>query len=122
MLSFFTLAATATTTAVPVAGGVQSADWTRLLIQLAVIIIIFYVLFMRPQQKRFKAQMQMLANLKVGDEVIVSGMIGKIAKIISDGEVAVEVADGVKIKVLRSSISQVVIENADAAPKTNNKK
>ncbi len=123
MLSFFTLAATATTASAPVQNAAASADWTRALIQLAIIIFIFYVFFIRPQQKRAKEQMQMLAALKVGDEVIVSGMIGKIAKIINDGEVLVELADGVKVKVLRSFISSVVVEKEDAQPlKKNNKK
>lgn len=123
MLSFFTLAATATTASAPVQNATASADWTRALIQLAIIIFIFYVFFIRPQQKRAKEQMQMLAALKVGDEVIVSGMIGKIAKIINDGEVLVELADGVKVKVLRSFISSVVVEKEDAQPlKKNNKK
>lgn len=123
MLSFFTLAATATTASAPVQNAAASADWTRALIQLAIIIFIFYVFFIRPQQKRAKEQMQMLAALKVGDEVIVSGMIGKIAKIINDGEVLVELADGVKVKVLRSFISRVVVEKEDAQPlKKNNKK
>ena len=123
MLSFFTLAATATTASAPVQNAAASADWTRALIQLAIIIFIFYVFFIRPQQKRAKEQMQMLAALKVGDEVIVSGMIGKIAKIINDGEVLVELADGVKVKVLLSFISSVVVEKEDAQPlKKNNKK
>ena len=123
MLSFFTLAATATTASAPVQNAATSADWTRALIQLAIIIFIFYVFFIRPQQKRAKEQMQMLAALKVGDEVIGSGMIGKIAKIINDGEVLVELADGVKVKVLRSFISSVVVEKEDAQPlKKNNKK
>ena len=114
MISFFTLAATATATASPTTN--VSSDWTRALIQLGAIIIIFYLFFIRPQQKRAKEQMQMLNSLKVGDEVIVSGMIGTIAKIVNEAEVLVEVADGVKIKVLRSFVSNVLIEKEDAKP------
>ena len=114
MLSFFTLAATATTTTSSMQGA--SSDWTRALIQLAAIIVIFYLFFIRPQQKRAKEQMQMLNALKVGDEVIVSGMIGKIAKVVNEAEILVEVADGVKIKVLRSFVSNVLIEKEDAKP------
>ena len=114
MISFFTLAATATATASPATN--VSSDWTRALIQLGAIIIIFYLFFIRPQQKRAKEQMQMLNSLRVGDEVIVSGMIGKIAKIVNEAEILVEVADGVKIKVLRSFVSNVLIEKEDAKP------
>lgn len=114
MFSFFTSAAIASTTAPTVPNA--SSDWTRALIQLAAIIVIFYLFFIRPQQKRAKEQMHMLDSLKVGDEVIVSGMIGKIAKLINDAEILVEVADGVKIKVLRSFVSNVLIEKEDAQP------
>ena len=114
MLSFFTFAATTTTTAGAVPNA--SSEWTRALIQLAAIIVIFYLFFIRPQQKKAKEQMQMLNSLKVGDEIIVSGMIGKIAKIINEAEILVEVADGVKIKVLRSFVSNVLIEKESAKP------
>ena len=122
MISFFTLAATATATTQQAVGDTPAADWSRALIQLAAIIIIFYLFFIRPQQKRAREQLQMLANLKVGDEVVVSGMIGEISKIVNAGEVEVQIADGVKVKVLRSSVSQVLVEKADEQPLEKQKK
>ena len=97
MLSFFTLATTATTS---IPSG-ASSDLPRALFQLLAIVVIFYLFFIRPQQKRAKEQIKMLSGLKVGDEVLVSGMIGNITKIVSDGEILVEFAKGVEIKVLR---------------------
>ena len=118
MLSFFTLAATATTA--PVFQG-ASSDLPRALIQLLAIVVIFYLFFIRPQQRRAKEQINMLNNLKKGDEIVVSGMVGKITKIINDGEILVAFADGVEIKVLRSFVSNVLFESEDIK-KENNKK
>lgn len=113
MISLFSVAQAASSVpAAPVAGA-PAVDWTRALIQLGAIILIFYFLFIRPQQKRAKEHAQMLNNLKVGDEVLVAGMIGKVAKLINEAEVSVELADGVKVKVLRAYIGQVLIEAAD---------
>ncbi|MBO5997876.1 MAG: preprotein translocase subunit YajC [Alphaproteobacteria bacterium] len=122
MISFLTLAATATATTQNVAGNVPQTDWARGLIQFVAIIFIFYLFFIRPQQKRAKEQLQMLAGLKVGDEVVVAGIIGKISRIISAGEVEIQIADGVKVKVLRSSVSQVMVEKEDAKPLEKQKK
>ena len=122
MISFFTLVATATATAGNTAENIPPADWGRALIQLFAILFIFYLFFIRPQQKRAAEQLKMLAGLKVGDEVVVSGIIGKITKVISAGEVEVQIADGVKVKVLRSSVSQVLIEKADEQPLEKQKK
>ena len=114
MLSIFTLAATATTATVPVSSG--SSDLTRVLLQFLAIIVIFYLFFVRPQQKKANEQMKMLKSLKVGDEVLINGIIGKISKLINEAEVLVEVSKGVEIKVLRSFISNVLIENEDVKP------
>ena len=122
MISFLAMAATATTTTQSAAGEVPATDWTRALIQFAVVILIFYLFFIRPQQKRAAEQLKMLASLKVGDEVVVNGMIGKITKIINAGEVEVQIADNVKVKVLRSSVSHVLIEKSDEQPLEKQKK
>ena len=118
MLSFFTLVASATT--MPVSEG-ASSDFPRALIQLLAIVVIFYLFFIRPQQKRAKEQINMLNNLKKGDEIVVSGMVGKITKIISDGEILVEFANGVEIKVLRSFVSSVLLESEDTKIESNKK-
>ncbi len=69
---------------------------------------VVYFLMIRPQQKRMKEQQAMLAALKNGDEVLTnSGILGTVAGI-TDKVVTLEVADKVKIKVLKSTVSQVV--------------
>jgi preprotein translocase subunit YajC len=83
-------------------------------------IAIMYFLMIRPQQKQLKEHRALLAGLKKGDAVVTQGgLIGKIAEI-SDREVKLEVAQGVKIRVLKSSV-QSVTPNAEA-PKAEDKK
>jgi preprotein translocase subunit YajC len=72
------------------------------------IFAIFYFMLIRPQQKKAKEQMDMLSALKQGDEVITAaGILGKVTGI-NDKVVTVEVADDVRVKMLKTQISQVV--------------
>ncbi|HMK42305.1 MAG TPA: preprotein translocase subunit YajC [Methyloceanibacter sp.] len=78
-----------------------------LLIPTMLIIGIMYFLMIRPQQKRLKEHQAMVAGVRRGDTVVTSGgIIGKVAKV-DDQELQVEIAEGVKIKILRSTISEV---------------
>jgi len=73
------------------------------------ILVVFYFFLIRPQQQRAKQQKQMLEALRRGDKVVTSGgIIGTIAKVVSDTEVAVDIADNVRVRVVRSTISQVL--------------
>ena len=79
------------------------------------IFAIFYILMIRPQQRRVKQHQEALAAVKKGDEVITGGGIrGKVTKV-SDDEAEVEIAQGVKIRVVKSTISHVVTGNAKPA-------
>jgi preprotein translocase subunit YajC len=74
---------------------------------LGAIFAIFYFLMIRPQQKRQKQHREMLANLKKGDTVITGGgLIGRITAM-TDNILTLEVADRVRVKVLRSAVSSV---------------
>jgi len=78
-----------------------------LIIPTMLIIGIMYFLMIRPQQKRLKEHQAMVAGVRRGDTVVTSGgIIGKVAKV-DDQELQVEIAEGVKIKILRSTISEV---------------
>jgi preprotein translocase subunit YajC len=73
------------------------------------ILVVFYFFLIRPQQQRAKQQKQMLEGLRRGDKIVTSGgIIGTIAKVVSDTEVAVDIAENVRVRVLRSLISQVL--------------
>lgn len=75
---------------------------------LIVLFVLFYFLLIRPQSKRNKEHKQMLTQLSVGDEVIVSG--GLAGKVVALGEnfISVEVADKVEVKVQRQSVGSVL--------------
>ena len=89
-----------TTGAAPGAG----LNW----IILPVFVAIFYFLLIRPQQKRLKDQQAMLSKLASGDEVVTSGgILGRITEV-GDSFVTLEIADGVRIKVQRAQVSQLV--------------
>lgn len=74
------------------------------LIPFAIMILIFYFLLIRPQQRQEKERQEMLSRLKKGDVVITSGgLIGTIAAV-QDKEVHVELADKVKVRVAREDV------------------
>ena len=89
------------------AGGSAGGGLSQILI-LVVFVAIFYFMLIRPQQKRMKEQQAMLAKLATGDEVVTTGgILGRIAEV---GEifVSLEVADGVRLRVQRSQIAQLM--------------
>ncbi len=86
------------------------SDGMRLFVQFALIIVIFYFLLLRPQQKRMKAHAQMLAGIEKGSKVIVGGLVGKVVKVENENELVVELAKDVQVKVLRAYVSQVLDE------------
>src|SRR5215212_11223061 len=72
------------------------------------IFVIFYMLMIRPQQRRMKEHQAAIAAVKKGDDVITGGGIrGRVTKVMDD-EAEVEIATGVKIRVVKSTISQVL--------------
>jgi preprotein translocase subunit YajC len=74
---------------------------------LVALVVLFYFLMIRPQQRRMKQHQAMLGALKRGDQVVLSsGMIGKIVRV-EDKEVGVEIATGVTVKVVKTMISDV---------------
>lgn len=89
------------------AGGAQPNAFVQLL-PLVLIFVVFYFLLIRPQAKRAKEHKAMVAALAVGDEVVASG--GILARVTEMGEqfLTVEVADGVRIKVQRHTITSVL--------------
>ena len=75
---------------------------------LIVIFVIFYFLLIRPQSKKAKEHKQMVEALAKGDEVVTNGgILGKIIKI-GDNFVALEVAEGMQVKVQRNAVSTLM--------------
>ena len=72
------------------------------------IFLIFYMLMIRPQQKRMKELQATIAAVKKGDQVITGGGIrGRVTKVMDD-DVEVEVAQGVRVRIVKSTLSHVV--------------
>ncbi|WP_454715204.1 preprotein translocase subunit YajC [Caulobacter segnis] len=88
------------------------------IIQLAPIllmVVLFYFMLIRPQQKRAKEHQNMLGNLKRNDTVVLSsGIIGKVMRV-EDKEVGVEIASGVTVKVVKGMITEVRAKGEPAA-------
>lgn len=82
-----------------------------LLIQFLPFILIFvimYFLIIRPQRQKAQRHRDMVNNLRRGDTVITSGgLIGKVAKVVDDNEMQIEIADGVKVRAMRGMIAEV---------------
>lgn len=84
---------------------------------LVLIFVVFYFLLIRPQQKRMKQHKEMLGAIRRGDRVVTSGgIIGTVNKVVNNDELILEIADGVRVRVMRGMISSVVAktEPADA--------
>ena len=80
----------------------------ELFLPLILIFVVFYVLLIRPQQKRMKEHRNMLGALRRGDRVVTGGgIIGTITKA-ADDELTVEISEGVRVKVLRGTVSSVL--------------
>jgi preprotein translocase subunit YajC len=76
---------------------------------LVLIFGIMYFLMIRPQQKKIKQHQAMVAALRKGDQVVTAGgLIGKVTKVGAENDVEVEIASGVKVKVVQHTISQVL--------------
>ena len=99
------------------AGGAGGAGAVVQFVPLILIFLIMYFLMIRPQQKKMKEHRAMVEALRRGDQVVTQGgIIGKVTRV-KDGEseIEVEIADGVKVRVVRSTITQVLSRTEPAA-------
>ena len=91
------------------AGGAGGGDIFSMMFPLVLIFAVFYFLLIRPQQKKMKDHREMLAAVRRGDKVVTGGgIIGTVAKVTSDDELQVEIAEGVKVKISRSTLASVM--------------
>ncbi len=84
-------------------------------VPLILIFAIMYFLLIRPQQKKVKEHQAMVAALRRGDTVVTQGgVIGKVVKVKEDNELELEIADGVKIRVVQNTIAAVTSKTEPA--------
>jgi preprotein translocase subunit YajC len=91
------------------AGAGGGSDFMLQLFPLVLIFIVFYFLLIRPQQAKVKAQREMLSGVKRGDRVVTGGgIIGLVTKVIGDNELQVELAEGVRVRIIKQTITDIL--------------
>jgi preprotein translocase subunit YajC len=91
------------------------------LMPILLIFVIFYFLLFRPQQKKEKARQSMLGSLKRGDKIVTSGgLVGTIHRI-GDKELILEIAEGVRINVMRSAVADVYSKTPELSKEPEDK-
>lgn len=90
------------------AGGAGGGDIFLQLVPFILIFVIMWFLIIRPQQKRVKAHQEMVKGLRRGDQIVTSGgILGKISKVVDDAEIEVEIAEGVRVRIVRAMVTDV---------------
>ncbi len=89
--------------------GAPSGEFFNMIAPLVLIFVVFYFLLIRPQQAKVKAQREMLSGVKRGDRVVTGGgIIGLVTKVISDSELQVELAEGVRVRIVKQTITDIL--------------
>jgi preprotein translocase subunit YajC len=98
------------------AAGSDTSSMMVQLAPLALIFVVFYFFLIRPQQQKAKQQRAMLEAIRRGDRIVTGGgFIGTVAKVGNNDEVLVDLAENVRVRVVRSTISQVLAKTEPAA-------
>ena len=98
------------------AQGIGGGGAFDLLVPLVVMFVIMYFLIIRPQRQQAKKRSEMLAAVRRNDTVVTGGgMLAKVTKVIDDNEVEIEIAKDVRVRVLRSMLSDVRVKGAPVA-------
>ena len=85
-------------------------------VPLILIFAIMYFLLIRPQQRKLKDHKKMVESLRRGDMIVtLGGLIGKVTKVKEDNELEVELSEGVKVRVVQSTVAQVLSKTEPAA-------
>ena len=90
------------------AGAPGMGDFVGMILPLVMIMVVFWFLLIRPQQRKLKEHQELLKKINRGDTVITNGgLIGRVTKVVDDHELQVEVGENVKVRILRSGVSDV---------------
>jgi preprotein translocase subunit YajC len=105
-------------------GGDPTSLFQNPLIPLVLVFVIFYFLLIRPQSKRAKEHKAMLEAIRRGDRIVTNGgIIGTVAKVIPDSrELEVDLAENVRVRVIRDMVSSVLTKTEPVADKAEEKK
>jgi preprotein translocase subunit YajC len=90
------------------AGQAGASSIASPLLLVGMMFVIFYFFLIRPQQKRQKQHQEMVNAVRRGDTVVTSGgMIGRVTKVIDDNEIQVELAENVRVRVVKGTLADV---------------
>src|SRR4026207_1501222 len=102
-----------------VLGGGGGGELLQMLLPFALLFVIMYFLILRPQRQQAKRREDMLKAIRRGDTVVTNGgIIGKVTKVVDETEVELQIADGVKVRALRSLIAEVRVKAEPVAANT----
>ncbi len=89
--------------------GAPGAGGLEMFIPFILIIVVFYFLIFRPQQKKAKQHREMLANLRRGDRIVTGGgIVGRIARLEGDKELIVEISPDIRVRIMRSTVAELL--------------
>ncbi len=104
------------------AAGGGGGDILIQIMPFVLIFVIMYFLIIRPQRQQMKKRQEMLNNVRRGDQVVTGGGItGKVTKVIDDAELEVEIADGLRVRVMRSMLADVKVKGEPVKEAANSK-
>jgi preprotein translocase subunit YajC len=111
------------------ATGGMGADSLVSFLPLIAIVVVFYFMLFRPQQQKAKKHKEMLSGIRRGDKIITAGgIIGTVNKVLNDNELQVEIAENVRVRLLRGTVTEILTKpepvkgettKADAAETTD---
>ena len=88
------------------------SDFLGMILPLVLIFAVFYFLLIRPQQRKVKEHKAKVSALRRGDRIVTGGgVIGTVAKVLDNNELIVEIADGVRVRVVASTVSDVLVRS-----------
>ncbi|MBN9045529.1 MAG: preprotein translocase subunit YajC [Rhizobiales bacterium] len=97
-------------------GGAGSTDMLMSILPFVLIFVIMYFLIIRPQRSQLKKRQEMLSAVRRGDTVVTGGgIVGKVVKVVDDSELEVEIAEGVRIRVMRGTLAEVRVKGEPAS-------
>jgi len=104
-------------------GGGGGSDFLIQLLPLVLIFVVFYFLIIRPQQKKVKEHKAMIDAMKRGDRIVTSGgMIGTVQRVVNDREAVIEISDGVRVRIIRSMVAEIMAKTEAAGPDEKSEK
>lgn len=99
------------------AGAAPQPSMIDTFLPLVLIVVVFWFLILRPQNKKMKEHRELVNSVSRGDTVVTAGgLIGKVAKVKDDNEIEVDFADGVRMKVVKSTLTEVRSKNEPKKP------